>query len=46
MSSPIRSLRLTFRYWEGAVDAQGRAGAVPVTARGYLELTGYAAVAP
>ncbi|MFT5447711.1 MAG: putative secreted hydrolase [Gammaproteobacteria bacterium] len=30
-----------FRYWEGAVQAQGRDGEVPVSARGYLEMTGY-----
>jgi predicted secreted hydrolase len=30
-----------FRYWEGAVSATGRAGEQPVTAEGYLELTGY-----
>lgn len=31
-----------FRYWEGAVQAQGRDGQAPVSARGYLEMTGYA----
>jgi len=30
-----------FRYWEGAVQARGRDGDVPVTAQGYLEMTGY-----
>ena len=29
-------------YWEGAVDAMGTQGIRQVTARGYLELTGYA----
>jgi len=29
-------------YWEGAVEARGRAGGRDVRARGYVELTGYA----
>ncbi|HEX4631575.1 MAG TPA: lipocalin-like domain-containing protein [Chthoniobacterales bacterium] len=29
-------------YWEGAVDATGSRDGKPITARGYLELTGYA----
>jgi predicted secreted hydrolase len=33
-----QELPLSFRYWEGAVTAQGRG----LTATGYLELTGYA----
>lgn len=33
-----QELALSFRYWEGAVDAEGGG----LTARGYLELTGYA----
>jgi predicted secreted hydrolase len=28
-------------YWEGAVEAKGRRAGSPVTARGYLEMTGY-----
>lgn len=28
-------------YWEGAVDGRGTAAGRPVTARGYLEMTGY-----
>jgi len=36
-----QELRLSFRYWEGAVTATGRAGAAEITGRGYLELTGY-----
>jgi predicted secreted hydrolase len=36
-----QELRLSFRYWEGAVSAVGRAGAA-ITGSGYLELTGYA----
>lgn len=34
------STRVT--YWEGAVSASGRAGGVPVTGNGYVEMTGYA----
>ncbi len=37
--------RQTFRYWEGAVSARGRAGGHPVSGSGYVELTGYADVA-
>jgi predicted secreted hydrolase len=33
-----QELALSFRYWEGAVTAEGS----DLTARGYLELTGYA----
>ena len=29
-------------YWEGSVSVNGRAGGVPVTGQGYMELTGYA----
>jgi len=29
-------------YWEGSLSVNGRAGGVPVTGRGYMELTGYA----
>jgi len=37
-----QEMRLTFRYWEGAVRASGvRAGEI-VQGRGYVELTGYA----
>jgi predicted secreted hydrolase len=38
-----QELRLSVQYWEGAVQAQGRSGAAPITASGYLELTGYRA---
>lgn len=34
------STRVT--YWEGAVSATGQVRGVPVTGRGYVELTGYA----
>jgi predicted secreted hydrolase len=30
------------RYWEGAVDVDGRRADRPLTGRGYVELTGYA----
>ena len=36
-----QELLLSFRYWEGAVNATGTHGGRPVTARGYVELTGY-----
>ncbi len=36
-----QELDTTVRYWEGAIDARGRRGARPVSAEGYLELTGY-----
>jgi predicted secreted hydrolase len=32
-----------FRYWEGAVQASGHDGKAAVSARGYLEMTGYSA---
>jgi predicted secreted hydrolase len=35
-----QELDVSFRYWEGAVRAEGRSGHA-VSARGYLELTGY-----
>lgn len=41
---PHQELRLAVRYWEGAVEVEGTAGGgAPVTGRGYVELTGYAA---
>lgn len=36
-----QELRLSFRYWEGAVAATGTHDGRPVAARGYVELTGY-----
>ena len=30
-----------FAYWEGAVKGEGHQGGKPVTAEGYLEMTGY-----
>jgi len=37
-----QELFTTVRYWEGAVDINGERGDLPVTGRGYVELTGYA----
>lgn len=36
-----QELRLSFRYWEGAVTVSGRHRDVPVGGVGYVELTGY-----
>lgn len=36
-----QELDLSVRYWEGAVDAKGRAGGETITGQGYLELAGY-----
>jgi predicted secreted hydrolase len=36
-----QELDVSFRYWEGAVAAQGREGSSVSSARGYVELTGY-----
>jgi predicted secreted hydrolase len=38
---PDQELPLSLRYWEGAVAAHGTHDGRPVTARGYVELTGY-----
>ena len=35
-------LRLSFRYWEGAVRVGGRGPSGAIGGRGYVELTGYA----
>jgi predicted secreted hydrolase len=37
-----QELQVTVRYWEGAVRVQGAMAGTPVTAVGYLEMTGYA----
>lgn len=42
---PNQELRLSVTYWEGAIRATGQARGQPLTARGYLELTGYAGAA-
>lgn len=44
--SPVvrdQEMKLSFRYWEGAVRARGQRGAEPVAGYGYVELTGYEA---
>ena len=40
-----QELALSFRYWEGAVEFEGRFGAGAVSGRGYVELTGYGTTA-
>ncbi len=37
-----QELRLSVRYWEGAVQVSGTRSGRPVGGRGYVELTGYA----
>jgi predicted secreted hydrolase len=37
---------LAFRYWEGAVRVEGERDGRPVSGQGFVELTGYAGVAP
>ncbi|HAO33328.1 MAG TPA: lipocalin-like domain-containing protein [Candidatus Competibacter sp.] len=36
-----QELRLTVRYWEGAVSVEGRSGDRPIGGQGYLEMTRY-----
>ncbi len=36
-----QELLLSFTYWEGAVTAAGFIEEIPVTGKGYVELTGY-----
>lgn len=36
-----QEMRVSFTYWEGAVDVQGTSGGKPVTGRGFVEMTGY-----
>jgi predicted secreted hydrolase len=43
---PDQELNLSVRYWEGAVQISGRAGAQRVNGRGYAELTGYVGQVP
>ena len=40
-----QEMRLTVRYWEGAVTVNGRAGNQPLGGQGYLEMTRYDAAA-
>ena len=37
-----QELRLSVRYWEGAVEVRGTSHGTPVSGLGYVELTGYA----
>ncbi|NND46198.1 MAG: lipocalin family protein, partial [Woeseiaceae bacterium] len=37
-----QELVTTVRYWEGAVDVEGKRDELRVGGRGYVELTGYA----
>jgi predicted secreted hydrolase len=39
---PNQELRVTSTYWEGAVAFSGSLDGKPITAQGYIELTGYA----
>jgi len=39
---PNQELNVSMVYWEGAVSATGNAADTSITARGYVELTGYA----
>jgi predicted secreted hydrolase len=39
---PDQELDVSVRYWEGAVEVRGSVRGLPVTGKGYLELTGYA----
>jgi predicted secreted hydrolase len=39
-----QELDVSFRYWEGAVEIAGSRRGLPIRGRGYVELTGYAAM--
>ncbi len=39
---PDQELRVSFTYWEGAVQIEGRRAGQAVSGSGYVELTGYA----
>jgi predicted secreted hydrolase len=41
-----QEMDLAFRYWEGAVRVEGERDGRPVSGQGFVELTGYAGVAP
>ncbi len=43
IATPVedQELDVGFRYWEGAVTAEGTSADRPVSGRGYVELTGY-----
>jgi predicted secreted hydrolase len=36
-----QELRVSFTYWEGAVEISGTSSGMPVNGSGYVELTGY-----
>jgi predicted secreted hydrolase len=36
-----QEMKVTYMYWEGAVNATGTMAGAPVNGRGYVELTGY-----
>jgi predicted secreted hydrolase len=40
---PDQEMRVSFTYWEGAVEISGISRGAPVKGSGYVELTGYAA---
>lgn len=37
-----QELRVSYAYWEGAVNVRGRINGKPINGKGYVELTGYA----
>ena len=39
---PGQEMDVSVRYWEGAVRIDGTSGEIPLSGRGYVELTGYA----
>jgi predicted secreted hydrolase len=43
---PNQELRLSVRYWEGAVGVRGRSRGSPIQGSGYVELAGYGDVPP
>ncbi len=42
---PDQEMRVSFTYWEGAVNITGTSKGTSVTGRGFVEMTGYAAQA-
>ena len=38
---PDQEMKVSYVYWEGAVNATGQMAGAPVTGRGFVELTGY-----
>lgn len=36
-----QEMRVSFTYWEGAIDVQGNSQGQPVRGRGFVEMTGY-----